>query len=88
MELTKNWRLVNEKNTSTITLQFHEQRVRTKKNEETEKYEYVDNYYYPNIKTALTAFLRYYTGDAKDVKGVLGRICEVEDLISKIWLNK
>jgi hypothetical protein len=89
MELNSNYRIVYDENN--CILQFFEQREKMVKDEVTKKQvgtgefkEYTENFYYPNLKTALSGFLNKCTWDvitAKEVLEVLGN-CEV--LISKI----
>jgi len=79
MELTEKWRIVNDENN--VTLQFFETRLRNKGEENEVEFEFVDSYYYPNVKSALIAFLQKYIKGSKDVSEVLSRINDVENLI-------
>jgi methionine salvage enolase-phosphatase E1 len=82
MRLSKNYRIVNEE--SNTILQFHEDRVKTKKDGTQEPYEFVDNYFYPNLKSALKAYVNKAVGDCKQVKEVLKKISELEDQITNL----
>lgn len=78
MKLNKNYRIVYEEN-NTI-LQFFEQRKKVKKDKSEEQYEYVDNYYYPHLKSALKAYLNKVVSDTT-IEGVVSKIENVEKLI-------
>jgi len=89
MELNKNYRIVYDSD-NTI-LQFFEQREKTVKNETTKKYvgtgefkEFTENFYYPNLKTALSGFLNKCTWDSQTAEEVLAELKKIELLINKI----
>jgi len=79
MELTEKWRLLKDENC--ITLQFFENRERIKKNGVKEVYEYVDSFYYPNVKEALKGFSRKYILPT-NYEDVLSRLERLEVMIS------
>ncbi len=78
MKLADNWRIIYDDG---VILQFHEERTRNKKEGGTEQYEYTDNHYVPDIKTAFQVFLREYTKGSESVEAALKRINEVEQFI-------
>lgn len=82
MNLSENYRLVFDENN--VTLQFFEQRERNKQDGTKEPFEYTDNLYYPNVKTALKAFLQKSLNGSESVEQCLKRINEVEVKIDKI----
>ncbi|MBC7524815.1 MAG: hypothetical protein H7239_10285 [Flavobacterium sp.] len=89
MELNKNYRIVYDSD-NTI-LQFFEQREKTVKDEATKKYvgtgeykEFTENFYYPNLKTALIGFLNKCTWGQENAKEVLSILNKLELLINKI----
>ena len=86
MILTDNWRIYKDSSAGYV-LEFFEDRTVEKEGSKNEgkTYEYSDKYYYPNLKTALKAFLNKYIGDAKDIEDVLKRIEDVEQLIESKW---
>ena len=84
MELDDKYRVVYDENN--VVLQFYEKRVKTKKSGDKETYEFTDNFYYPNIKSALKAYLNKSIKGSESVKVVLERINLVENRINQ--LNK
>lgn len=84
MELDDKYRVVYDENN--VVLQFYEKRVKTKKSGDKEVYEFTDNFYYPNIKSALKAYLNKSIKGSESVKVVLERINLVENRINQ--LNK
>ena len=82
MNLSENYRLLFDENC--VTLQFFEQRERTKADESKEMYEYTDNLYYPNVKAALKAFLQKSLNGSESVEQCLKRINQVEAKIDKL----
>jgi len=83
MQLNNEYRLVYEDN-KVVTLQFFENRVREKKNGDTETYEFTDNYYYPNLKKALKAYVNKSIMPSKDIQEVLDKIELLESRIDII----
>ena len=47
-------------------------------------FEYTENYYYPNIKTALKSFLNKSLDGSSSVEEVLKRVDEVESVINNL----
>jgi len=97
MQLNENYRIIYDSD-NTI-LQFFEQREKqivTKVLDETtgknkhvstpsgEFIEYVDNYYYPNLKTALTGFLNKCTWGFETANQVITELNKIELLIKSI----
>lgn len=79
MELDNKYRIVYDENN--VILQFHEIRVKNKKDDTKEDYEFVDSFYYPNVKSALKSYVQ------KSIKGsqsVLDLMCRIDDLEIKI----
>jgi hypothetical protein len=83
MQLNKNYRIIFDENNT--VLQFFEMREKTKKEtKETTTFEYTENYYYPNIKTALKSFLNKSLDGSNNVEEVLKRVDEVESVINNL----
>jgi hypothetical protein len=89
MKLNDKYRIVYD--SENTILQFFEQREInlkdkiTKKNIPTGEFkEYTENYYYPNLKTALIGFLNKCTWDLELAEEVLKQINKVETIINKI----
>lgn len=79
MKLNDKYRIVYDSNNT--VLQFFEQR----ENKNTkEMYEFTEDYYYPNLKTALGGFLSKCTWGVDTAEKVIEEIKKVELLISKI----
>jgi len=88
MKLNANYRIVYVAD-NTI-LQFFEQREKTIKDDATKKYvgtgefkEFTENFYYPNLKTALNGFLNKCTWGLGTAKEVLAELTKLETLISQ-----
>ena len=77
MELSKNYRIVKDENN--VILQFHEYRTREKGKLKGELYEFTDDYYYPNLKTALKSYVNKTLSLCRDIEEVLLKISELED---------
>lgn len=82
MEISETYRLLFDENN--VTLQFHEIREKKKKDGSIEKYEFQDNTYHNNVKTALKSFLNKEIKGSKDIVEMVGRIERVEELINQI----
>ena len=89
MQLNENYRIVYDSD-NTI-LQFFEQREINVKDETTKKFvgtgefkEATENFYYPNLKTALSGFLSKCTWGVETAKEVLSKLNELEGLIKTI----
>ena len=83
MNLSEKYRIV--KDDSVIILQFFEKRTRVKKSGLKEEYEFTDNYYYPNLGTALKAYVGKEIAECSEVSDILVRLDELE---SKLINNK
>lgn len=88
MKLNDKYRIIYD--TDNTILQFFEQREVNVKDEVTKKYvgtgefkEHTENFYYPNLKTALNGFLNKCTWGLENAKEVLVMLERVELLISK-----
>ena len=85
MILCENWRLAYDENN--VTLEFFETRERKKKGtEEKESFEFVEQFHYPNIKTALIAFVQKNLKGSESINKVLEKIDKLETLIKNIKL--
>lgn len=97
MELNKNYRIVYD--TDNTILQFFEQREKQIFTKELDKetgknkristpsgefFEFTENFYYPNLKTALIGFLHKCTWGQENVKRILFELKKLEVLINKI----
>ena len=81
MNLNENYRIIYDEN-NTI-LQFFEQREKKSKSDcsVVVSYEFQDNSYYPNLKTALQGFLNKCTWGLETAKEVLTKLDEVAKII-------
>ena len=89
MQLNKNYRIVFD--TDNTILQFFEQREKMVKDEVSKKFigtgefkEFTENFYYPNLKTALNGFLNKSTWDLETAKEVLEQLLKIENIINNI----
>jgi hypothetical protein len=87
MEINRNYRIVYDSN-NTI-LQFFEQREKQIKEKGKlvptgQFFEFTEDYYYPNLKTALNGFLNKCTWGLESAEKVLNEIKKCELLISKL----
>ena len=85
MKLSNNYRIIAEEN-NTI-LQFYKDKIKVKKDGTKISYEFTENYYYPNLKTALKSFVNKYIGESKEVSEVLLRLNKLELQINKLEIN-
>jgi hypothetical protein len=76
MVLSNEYRIVNEEN-NTI-LQFYETRVKNKKDGTKEDFVFTQDYYYPNLKTALKAYVNKSISDCTSLKHVLSKLHKLE----------
>lgn len=86
MKLNQNYRIVYD--TNNTILQFFEQREKQIKEKGKlvptgEFFEFTEDYYYPNLKTALNGFLNKCTWGLETAEQVLAEIKKVELLITK-----
>lgn len=82
MELNENYRIVYDSD-NTI-LQFFEQReIKINKVGTGEFKEFTENFYYPNLKTALSGFLSKCTWGLETANEVLSMLNRIEVLISQ-----
>jgi len=87
MNLNENYRIVYD--SENCILQYFDLRERKSKSTgEKETYEFTENFYYPNLKTALCGFLHKQLWSNGSAEKVLEKIVEVELLIKSIsWKN-
>lgn len=87
MDLNKNYRIIYD--SENTILQYFEQRESFKKDDKLkipgtgEVKEFIENYYYPNLKTALIGFLHKCTWGLETAKEILNELKRIETLISK-----
>lgn len=86
MDLDENYRILYDE--TNVILQFHELRIKGEKaKNKGEQFEFTQDYFYPNIKSALKSYIN------KSLKGsnsILDLVCRIEDLenrVSNIKLN-
>ena len=85
MKLSNNYRIIAEENNT--VLQFYKDKIKVKKDGTKISYEFTENYYYPNLKTALKSFVNKYIGESKEVSEVLLRLNKLELQINKLEIN-
>ena len=81
MKLDNNYLLVYDE--SNVVLRYEENRIRIKKDETKEPYLFNEDRYYPNVKTALKAYLNISLKGSKSIEDVIRRIEKAEKIISK-----
>lgn len=82
MKLSNNYRIVKEENCT--ILQFYTQKITTRKDGTKEPYEFTENYYYPNLKTALQSYVNKSIGECKEVSEVLLKLSKLEQDIKTL----
>jgi hypothetical protein len=88
MELNNKYRIVYD--SENTILQFFEQRESFKKNDNLkikgtgEIKEFIENSYYPNLKTALIGFLNKCTWNIETVEEILKELNKLEILINNL----
>jgi hypothetical protein len=89
MNLNGNYRIVYD--AENTILQFFESREIKVKDESTKKYvgtgeykEFTENFYYPNLKTALVGFMNKCTWGLETAREVLKELTNLEVLIKQI----
>jgi len=82
MELSNEYRIIVEEN-NTI-LQFYKDKIKVKKNGTKEPYEFTENYYYPNLKTALKSYVDKSIGESQEVSEILLKLNQLELQINKL----
>tara|TARA_B110000879_G_scaffold198905_1_gene271157 strand:+ start:64 stop:318 length:255 start_codon:yes stop_codon:yes gene_type:complete len=81
MKLDDNYLLVYDE--SNVVLRYEENRIRIKKDGTKEPYLFNEDRYYPNVKTALKAYLNISLKGSKSIEDVIRRIEKAEKIISK-----
>jgi len=76
MELNNNYRIVYD--TNNVILQYHEKRVREKKDGSKEEYEFTDDYFYPTLKQAMKSFVNKSLKGANSIYELVKRIEKLE----------
>ena len=79
MKLDDNYLLVYDE--SNVVLRYEENRIRIKKDKTKEPYLFNEDRYYPNVKTALKAYLNLSLKGSKSIEDVIDRINKVEQTI-------
>ena len=84
MELNANYRIVYDDNN--CILQYYEMREKKDKNKNPLGFvfEYTNDAYYPNLKSALNGFLTKCTWGLETAKEVLDELNKIELIINKI----
>ena len=82
MDIDNKYRIVYDENN--VILQFHEDRIKVKKDGSKETYEFTDNYYYHNLKYALRGYVNKSLKYNELLVDVLFEIKRVEDKIDKL----
>ena len=86
MELNEKYRIVYD--SENTILQFHEMRIKKPKIDAIQdcgmSFEFTDNSYYPNLKSALIGFLNKCTWDLETAKEVLAELNKLELLINNL----
>ena len=79
MKLDDNYLLVYDE--SNVVLRYEENRIRIKKDMTKEPYLFNEDRYYPNVKTALKAYLNISLKGSKSIEDVISRIEKAEKMI-------
>jgi hypothetical protein len=83
MDIDNKYRIVYDENN--VILQFHEDRIKVKKDGSKETYEFTDNYYYPTLKFALKAYLNRALKYTESLSKVLDELERIEDKIDNLY---
>jgi len=81
MKLDENYLLVYDE--SNVVLRCEENRIRIKKDKTKVPYLFNEDRYYPNVKTALKAYLGLSLKGSKSIEDVIDRINKVEQTIAR-----
>ena len=79
MKLDDNYLLVYDE--SNVVLRYEENRIRIKKDGTKEPYLFNEDRYYPNVKTALKAYLNISLKGSTSVEDIINRIEKAEKMI-------
>ena len=83
MNLNENYRIVFD--SENCILQYFDLREKKIKDTgKTEPFEFTENFYYPNLKTALNGFLHKQLWSNGNAEEILSEIKRVEEIILKI----
>ena len=85
MKLDENYLLVYDE--SNVVLRYEENRIRIKKDMTKEPYLFNEDRYYPNVKTALKAYLNISLKGSKSIEDVISRIEKAEKMIKHSGWN-
>ena len=86
MKLDENYLLVYDE--SNVVLRYEENRIRIKKDGTKEPYLFNEDRYYPNVKTALKAYLNISLKGSTSVEDIINRIEKTEELINTLYFQK
>ena len=86
MKLDDNYLLVYDE--SNVVLRYEENRIRIKKDKTKEPYLFNEDRYYPNVKTALKAYLNISLKGSTSVEDVINRIEKAEKIISTLEVQR
>ena len=86
MKLTENYSIEYDENNTILV--FTETKIKKAKKDEIQDcgmtYQSVDRFYYPNLKTCLTAFIQKDLHGSTSILNIINRIDELELIISKL----
>lgn len=82
MELSENYRILYDANN--VILQFHETKLRVKKDGTEESYESIEDTYHNNVKNALSYFLQKSIKYSDSIVECLQRIKKAEEIIDAV----
>jgi len=85
MKIDNDYHLAYDENN--VMLIYKKNRIRKKKSGVEEPYVYQEIRYYPNVKSALKAYVNQKLKGSDSIKDILSRIYEVELLINNIKIN-
>lgn len=80
--LSEKYRIIEDANNT--VLQFFEIRTRKKKDGTDEQYEFVDDFFYPDLKSALISFIQKEIKYSANIDEVLSRISAIEKTINHL----
>ena len=83
MDIDNKYKIVYDENN--VILQFHEDRIKVKKDGSKETYEFTDNYYYHNLKYALKGYLNKALKYNESLSDVLDELKRIEDKIDNLY---
>ena len=78
---------INVEERKLCILEFFETRTKNEGKENEEEFEYVDQYFYPDVKSCLVKYLDLCQEQATSIEEILQKTKEVENLINSLQIS-